>query len=162
MDRSRAALARGGDDRVDIQVAFGGRRRTDMDRLVGKMHGETVLVGIAEYGDGAQVELLGRADDPHGDFAAISDQELVEHANTFRSCYSPSRGHSLYLIGPSSLGNAPIFACNAIPAPGTSRQSRDCRPVGVLSINFVAGPVCHLSAGAQAGGRRCSVACSKA
>ena len=67
MDRSRAALARGGDDRVDIQVAFRGLRRTDMDRLVGKMHGKTVLVGIAEYGDGAQVELLSRADHPHGD-----------------------------------------------------------------------------------------------
>ena len=66
-------LARGGNDRVDIEIAFAGRRRTDADCLVGIAHGETVLVSFAEHGDGAHIEFLRRADDAHGDFAAIGD-----------------------------------------------------------------------------------------
>jgi hypothetical protein len=79
MDCARTGLPRGGNDRFGIKIAFRGRRGTDAHRLVGKAHGETVLIGVAEHRDGAQVEFLRRADDPHSDFAAISNQELVKH-----------------------------------------------------------------------------------
>ena len=82
MDRAGPGLARGGNDRVDVEIALAGRRRTDADCLVGIAHGEAVLVGLAVHRDGAQIELLRRTDDAHGDFAAIGNQELVEHAGS--------------------------------------------------------------------------------
>ena len=44
-----------------------------MDRLIGKAHRKTVLVGVAEHGDATQAEFLCGADDTHGDLAAIGD-----------------------------------------------------------------------------------------
>ena len=80
VDRARPGLPRGRDDGVGFEIAFGRRRGTDADRLVGEAHRETVLIRFAEHGDGAQPELFRRADDAHGDLAAIGYQKLVEHA----------------------------------------------------------------------------------
>src|SRR5580765_3871879 len=39
-----------------------------------------MFVGLGVDGDGLDTQLAARADDPEGDFAAIGNQDLVEHA----------------------------------------------------------------------------------
>jgi hypothetical protein len=73
MDRAGAGLARGSNDRINVQIALAGGRRSDMDRFVGKMHRQAIFVRIAEHSDGPQIEFLCGADDPYGDLAAIGD-----------------------------------------------------------------------------------------
>ena len=73
MDRAGTGLLRGRNDRIDVQVALAGGRRSDVDGLVGKTHGEALFIGVAEDRDGAQIEFFCRADDPHGNLAAIGD-----------------------------------------------------------------------------------------
>ena len=53
MNCAGAASARCVNDRVDTEITFAGRRRTDADSFIGQPHAETVLVGFAEDGDGA-------------------------------------------------------------------------------------------------------------
>ena len=57
-DGAGAGLARRVDDSADIQIAFCGLRRTDVDGFVGHADNETVLVRVAEDGDGTQAELF--------------------------------------------------------------------------------------------------------
>ena len=79
MDAVGARRLGGGDQRVDAQIAFGGRRRADAVRLVGKPHVQRAGVGVGIDRDGAQAEPLGGAGDAAGDLAAIGDQDGFEH-----------------------------------------------------------------------------------
>ncbi len=76
----RAALLAGGDDLFDHQVAFGGRRRADRDRAIRHSDVERVAVGLRVDGDRFDAQLARGLDDPAGDFAAIGDQDTLEHA----------------------------------------------------------------------------------
>ena len=68
-----------GDQRIDTQIAVGGRRRADAVRLVGKPHMQRVRVGVGIDRDGAQAQPLGGAGDAAGDLTAIGDQDGFEH-----------------------------------------------------------------------------------
>ena len=75
----RAGLLAGGDDLVDRQIALGGRRRTDENRLVGQLDVQRAGVGLREHRDGRNAHAPGAANHPAGDLAAVGDQDLVEH-----------------------------------------------------------------------------------
>lgn len=74
MDRIRAALPCGVEDRGRIQVALRRVRGADVDRFVGHARGEAVAVRIADHGDRAHPELVRGANHAHRDFAAVRDQ----------------------------------------------------------------------------------------
>ena len=79
MDRVTAGDEGGGYERGLVQVAAPGFCGTDADGLVGEAHAEGVSVGfrISEHRGHAQVAACPQ--DPHGDLAAIRDQDLAEH-----------------------------------------------------------------------------------
>ena len=69
----------GADDGRHVQVAVGAARRTDADVLVREAHVERILVGLRIHRDGLDAELAARVDDAQSDFAAIRDQDFLEH-----------------------------------------------------------------------------------
>lgn len=69
----------GADDAVDAQVAFRGRTLSDADGLVGHVDVHGIGVGFGVDRDGPDVQFLASADDAHGDFPAIGDEDLLEH-----------------------------------------------------------------------------------
>ena len=80
MHRLGAALAAGVDDLVDDEIALGGRRRPDVDRRVGHLHMKGVLVSVGIDGDRLYSHPPRGLDDSTGDFAAVGDQNALEHA----------------------------------------------------------------------------------
>ena len=79
MDRVDLVFAGQGDDAGDVEVGadrFAGL--ADAVGLVGleAVQGEAVLVGVE--GDGANAQLVGRAEDADGDLAAVGDQQLLD------------------------------------------------------------------------------------
>ena len=79
VDRLRAGLARGGEDRLDVEVrlraAAAGpmRTATSASRTCGR-----IGVGVAVDGDRADAEAPERPDDAARDLAAIGDEHGVE------------------------------------------------------------------------------------
>ena len=69
---------RGGDDRVDVEVALPRRGRADADRDVGLGDVAGAGVGVAEHRDRADAHGAQRADHPHRDLAAVGDQNGIE------------------------------------------------------------------------------------
>ena len=78
MDGFGAVLAGGVENAVDAQVAFGGGRGADVLGFIGHAHVERGAVGIGVDGDGGDAHFAQRADDAHGDLAAVGDQDLAE------------------------------------------------------------------------------------
>ena len=76
MDRVGAADFGGGDDRRDRQIAVGGGRRADADRLVGEPDVHRVGIGGAVHGDGLDAEFLGRPQYAKRNFSAIGNQDF--------------------------------------------------------------------------------------
>ena len=74
-----ARRARGGENRVLTQIAFGGRLRPQTHGLVGVEDMLRMPVGIGVNGDRADPEALERAQHAHGDLTAIGDENLTEH-----------------------------------------------------------------------------------
>ena len=72
----------GADQAVDAEVALLGGTFTNTDGFIGHLDVHGVGVGLGVDGDGADVELLARADDADGDFAAVSDQDFLEHGGS--------------------------------------------------------------------------------
>ncbi len=64
---------------VDQQVAFGRLGRADGDGGIGHLHVQGVLVGLRKDRDRLDPHAAGRLDDPAGDFAAVGDQDALEH-----------------------------------------------------------------------------------
>jgi hypothetical protein len=79
MHRLGAGRLAGGDDLVGHQVALIGRRRTDVHRLVGHLHGQAVGVGVRIDHHRGDPQPTARLDHPHRDLAPVGDQELFEH-----------------------------------------------------------------------------------
>ena len=71
------------DHRRHVQVAVGAPRRADADVLVGKAAVQRVLVGLGEDRHRLDAELAAREDDAQRDFAAVRDQDLLEHLLRF-------------------------------------------------------------------------------
>ena len=85
----RAGLAAGLDDLLDHQIALGGGRRADQDRVIGHFDVEGVAVGLGIDGDRLDSHPAGGLDDPAGDLAAIGDQNSFEHV---LACLQPLGG----------------------------------------------------------------------
>ena len=79
MHRLGARLLAGRDDLVDREIGLRRRGRADGDRLVGHLDVQRVLVGLGIDGDGLDPHSTRGLDDPAGDFAAVGDQNLLEH-----------------------------------------------------------------------------------
>jgi hypothetical protein len=75
----RCAPARSVEQRIDAQVALGGRWLADAHRLVGQGDMRRQGIGGAVDGHGAVAQGARRADHAAGDFAAVGDEDLVEH-----------------------------------------------------------------------------------
>jgi hypothetical protein len=65
--------------RVFVEVALLGRRWPHADRDVGVEHVLRMPIRLRINGDGTDAQTLQSADDAAGNFAAIGDQDGVEH-----------------------------------------------------------------------------------
>ncbi len=79
MDRVRTRRLAGRDDLLDHEIGLRRRRRADCDRLVGHLDMQRVLVGFGVDSDGLDAHAARRLDDATGDFAAIGDEDFLEH-----------------------------------------------------------------------------------
>ena len=77
---SAPVMARGRDDRRDVEIAFARGRRADAHALVGEAHMHGVGIGGRMHRDGADAHLAAGAMDPERDLAAVGDQHFFEHA----------------------------------------------------------------------------------
>ena len=84
VDRLRPCRPGGGQHSLDVQVTFAGRCRADAHRLVSFPDVGRAGVGVGEHRNGCHPHAAQGADDPAGDGAAVSDQDLVEHGLTPR------------------------------------------------------------------------------
>ena len=83
MHRVDVGDLRRADDRGNIQITQRELRRPDADGLVGKAHGQRVAVGLAVNRNGADAQLLARANHAQGNLSAIGNQNLLEHEIQF-------------------------------------------------------------------------------
>ena len=83
MNRLHVADLGGADHPVDLQVAVGGLGRTDAIGFVGQVQVGGAPVGLAEDGHRLDAQLAAGAEDAQGDFAAVGNQDSLEHG------YSP-------------------------------------------------------------------------
>jgi hypothetical protein len=78
MHRLRAAAERGGDDRLDAQVALSGGRRTDAHRPIGAPGSDTVAVGRGDRKHAFDAETAAGAKDADRDLAAVGHQDAAD------------------------------------------------------------------------------------
>ena len=93
-----AGLLARGDDAIHREVGLARRRRADAHGFVGEFDVPRVAVGLGVDGDGRDAHRARGADHAAGDFAAVGDQDLLEHeggsptAGCCRACATDSRG----------------------------------------------------------------------
>ena len=85
MDGVGAARPGSVEDAGDREIAVGGRSRTDPDGAIGGGDVGRLPVGVGEHGDRLDAQLAARAHNPHGDFAAIGDQQAPDHVASCRA-----------------------------------------------------------------------------
>jgi len=71
----------GGQDCRNVEIAVFRRRRADADAFVGKTHMHGVGVGGRMHRDGFDAELLAGAQHAKRDFAAVGDEDFIEHGD---------------------------------------------------------------------------------
>jgi hypothetical protein len=69
----------GGDDAVDLEVTLMAGARTDADGLIGGLDVERIVIRLGVNGERTDAEILAGTNHPKGDFAAVSDEDFVEH-----------------------------------------------------------------------------------
>ncbi len=79
MDRLSAALARGGDDLVDVEVGLRDASRAEPHHAVGRAHRRREAVGVGGDADRLDLEPLQCADDARGDLAAVGNKDRAKH-----------------------------------------------------------------------------------
>ena len=79
MNRFRAGFFGDFENFVGAQIAFIRRRVADVKRFVSYPNVKRVFVDFGINGDGFDFHFAAGADDSNGDFAAIGDQNFVEH-----------------------------------------------------------------------------------
>jgi len=72
-------------DLVDHDIGLVRGRRADMHGFVSHLHMQRMRVGIGIDGHRLDAHLAGRFDHPAGDFAAVCDQDFLEHVSPFPS-----------------------------------------------------------------------------
>lgn len=60
-----------------VEITESGRRRPDHDGLIGQLGRVRRLIRLAHDSDSLKTHLLGRANDPHGDFSAVGDEQFL-------------------------------------------------------------------------------------
>ena len=70
----------GGDQARDLEIRVPGRRGADADIIIGEPDMERLAVGLRVDGDRLDTQLLASANDADRDFAAVGDQDLLEHS----------------------------------------------------------------------------------
>src|SRR5450631_961202 len=71
----------GGKKGWNVQIGIPGGGRPDAHRFIGELHMHRMGVGRRVNRHGRDAELLGGAQNPQGDFAAIGDKDFVEHVS---------------------------------------------------------------------------------
>ncbi len=79
MHRVGAGDFAGRQDSGYVEIAIFGGRRANADALVGKAHMHGVGIGGGMHRDGFDAQLLAGAQDPERDFAAVGDEDFIEH-----------------------------------------------------------------------------------
>ena len=80
MNGVRAGDFAGGDDLVDIQITVTRRRWSDADAFVRKAHMHRVGICCRMHGNRFYAKLTAGTKNTKGDFAAIGNQDLLEHS----------------------------------------------------------------------------------
>jgi hypothetical protein len=78
MDRIRAHRLRGGNHRVDFQIALGCRTGADTDRFANLAHMQGIGVGLRMHADRGDPAGPRGARDPAGNFAAVGDEKRFD------------------------------------------------------------------------------------
>jgi hypothetical protein len=81
VDGLRAGAAGHVEQLLDDEIALAGRRRADVVRLVGEAHVGRVAVGVGVDGHGGDAQFARRAQDAHGDLAAVGNQQFIKFLN---------------------------------------------------------------------------------
>ena len=102
----RAGLPAGRDDAIGDRDRIGRRRRSDRDGLVRHLDMQRVAIGLGIDRDGGDAEAPRRLDDAAGDFAAIGDQDLGEHAPAISRGQHASLRKTPALVHWALLGSA--------------------------------------------------------
>src|SRR5579859_6876686 len=79
MDSVAAGAARNVDYFVNAKIAFARRGRADGVSLVGKANVKRLTIDVAENRGGTDAQLSASAQDAHGNFTAIGNQDFPEH-----------------------------------------------------------------------------------
>ena len=119
MHRLRAGRAAGLDDLVDDEIGLRGRRRADMDGLVGHLDVQRVAVGVGVDRDGRDAHAPRRLDDPAGDLAPVGDEDLLEHAP---SAPARRRGARRHLLRPVAVHAQRIRKSAGLPGATFAEQ----------------------------------------
>jgi hypothetical protein len=80
MNGVRARNLGGRDHRRNVEIAVLRRRRSNADRLVGKLHMEAVAIRLRVHSNRANAHLLARADHAQGNLSTVGNQYLTKHA----------------------------------------------------------------------------------
>ena len=110
VDAVGPALLDGVEDGLGVQVALGRRLAAEGVRLVGHPDVQGFAVEVGVDGDGGDAHLAAGPDDTDGDFAAVGDEDLLQHAGPFDSGQGTSQLHGPYgvcHVG-RDLGRAPV------------------------------------------------------
>ena len=70
---------RGADDAIDLEIALRAGRRPDADGFIRELDMEAFHVGLGIDGDRLDAELFAGPNDAQGDFAAVGDEDFLEH-----------------------------------------------------------------------------------
>ena len=90
MDRIGAGTTRRSEDRRNVQIGRHAGGAGELDGFVRFAHGEAPGVRGMVDDDARQAESAQRADDAHGDLAAVGDQDLADrHLGSSQSCFCP-------------------------------------------------------------------------
>ena len=80
MDGLSTALLAGVDDLLDDEIAFSCGRRPYGNRCIRHLDVQGILVGVRIDGDRFDPHLARGFDDPAGNFAAIGNEDTLEHS----------------------------------------------------------------------------------
>ncbi len=85
MDRDRVGDLGGADDRGHVEVGLGRGRTADADGLVGEQHVLQIVVDRGVHRDGLDAHFAAGAQDSQSDFAAVGNDDFIEHRRRVRS-----------------------------------------------------------------------------
>ena len=69
----------GADDPIGAEIGVRALVAADADGFVGELHVERLHVGLGIDGEGLDAHLAASADNAEGDFAAVGDEDFLDH-----------------------------------------------------------------------------------